>query len=74
MRSTKEEAKNLVALDRETVKQMLSLYRAIQVARNTYTSGTTAYKLQVELISQTADARNVKSAFERAAEEADLEV
>ena len=55
-------------LDPGTIKQMIALYQAVQTARATYSSGGSAYKFQMELIATTADARNVKAAFQKAAE------
>lgn len=63
-----EPRKTTVQIERETIKQMLALYRAIDTASKTYTTGSTAFKLQVDLIAATAHARNVQRAFAEAAE------
>lgn len=56
-----------VEMDARTVKQMLNLYRAIQTAESTYRVGSLMYKNRIDLIENTAKARNVKTAFEEAA-------
>lgn len=69
MKSDEKSAKqDKVMLDNDIVRQMLALYRAVNVANESYTSGTTMYKLRADLITQTANARNVKTAFQNAAE------
>ena len=60
-------SKGTVELEADTVRQMLSLYRAIESANASYTSGTAMYMNRANHITDAANARNVKRAFQRAA-------
>lgn len=68
--STEKAVTKTVRLEPETVKQMLSLFRAVQTAKTSY---TVPFQ-QMELVKATADAKNVKTAFQKAAEAIGAEV
>lgn len=67
MREAKKQA-STVELEASTVKQMLSLYRAVLAADASYTEGAAQYRLRAIHISEAASACNVKRAFEAAAQ------
>lgn len=68
--STEKAVTKTVQLEPETVKQMLSLFRAVHTAKTSY---TVPFQ-QMELVKATADAKNVKTAFQKAAEAIGAEV
>lgn len=57
-----------IQLKPDTVRQMLALYKAVKTAEKTYTTGSTMFKLRADHIAAAANARNVKKAFQEAAE------
>lgn len=63
-----------ITLKPGTVKQMIALYKAVSTARVAYPSGSNAYRLQMDLVCATADARNVQTAFEEAAKAIGMEL
>lgn len=61
-----------ITLDAGTVRQMVSLYKAITSAETSFNTGPNMYKQFMEHVTQAAAARNVRRAFEKAAEAAKI--
>lgn len=74
MRQSAETVQKKVELEPGVIKQMIALYQSIEMAQRTYTSGSSMHRLQMDLVTASANAPNVKKAFQKAADAVGMKI